>query len=212
VRGASDSERPVVALFDVDGTLTTGDCVVPFLRRATGWRFFATLARRPRALALDLLRRDRDALKALGCSSLAGLEAAALGALGERFAEEMLSSRLRGDTAARLRRHHELGHTVVLASASLEPYLAPFGRALAVDAVLCTRLEVGAAGRLTGRLDGANCRAAEKARRVVEWLGSADLDDAELWAYGDSDGDVAMLALADHPIRVDSSFVPADPR
>ena len=203
--------RAVVALFDVDGTLTTRDCVVPFLRRAAGRRFYATLARHPLPLALGLLRRDRDALKALGCSSLAGLDAAALGALGERFADEMLTSRVRSDTRARLRRHRELGHTVVLASASLEPYLVPFGEALGVDAVLCTQLEVDGSGRLTGRLDGANCRAAEKARRVTEWLEAAGLADAELWAYGDSAGDVEMLALADHPVRIGHSRLPPEP-
>ena len=200
-----------VALFDVDGTLTTGDCVVPFLRRAAGWRLYVSLARHPLALVLALLRRDRDALKALGCSSLVGHDVAALGELGERFAEEMLSTRLRRDTVTRLRRHQELGHAVVLASASLEPYLAPFGRALAVDAVLCTRLEVDAAGRLTGRLEGANCRAAEKARRVREWLEAAGLAGTELWAYGDSAGDVEMLALADHPVRVDGQSIAAEP-
>lgn len=205
------ASKAVVALFDVDGTLTRADCVVPFLRRAAGWRFFATLAQHPVALARGLLRTDRDALKALGCSSLAGLDAAALGALGERFADEMLSWRVRPDTTARLRRHQQLGHTVVLASASLDPYLVPFARALGVDGVLCTRLEVDASGRLTGRLDGANCRSAEKARRVGEWLASAGLEDAELWAYGDSAGDLDMLALADHPVRVGKALVPVEP-
>lgn len=205
------SERPVVALFDVDGTLTTGDCVVPFLRLAAGRRFVTTLARRPVALARGLLRRDRDALKALGCSTLAGVDAAWLDDLGERFSDEMLRTRLRPDVAARLRRHRELGHRIVLASASLEPYLRPFGKALGVDAVLCTRLEVDGSGRLTGRLAGANCRAAEKARRVSEWLSGAGLDGAELWAYGDSAGDAEMLALADHPVRIGHSRLGAEP-
>jgi phosphatidylglycerophosphatase C len=191
--------------------LTTGDCVVPFLRRAAGLRFYATLARHPLTLVLGLLRRDRDGLKALGCSALAGLDVTALRTLGERFAWEMLRSRLRRDTAGRLRRHRELGHTVVLASASLEPYLVPFGDALGVDAVLSTRLEVDAGGRLTGRLDGANCRAVEKARRVSEWLDAAGLEGAELWAYGDSAGDAEMLALADHAVRVGKHPLGAEP-
>ena len=37
--------RPVVAAFDVDGTLTTRDCVVPFLYRAGGLRAGLALVR-----------------------------------------------------------------------------------------------------------------------------------------------------------------------
>ena len=64
-------------------------------------------------------------------------------------------------------------------------------------------LERGADERLTGRLLGENCRGAEKARRVREWLRSSGLADATLWAYGDSDGDAELLELADHAYRVD---------
>ena len=62
---------------------------------------------------------------------------------------------------------------MILASASLEPYVRPLGEILGVDDVVCTRLERDAAGRLTGRLLGANCRGPEKARRVSEWLAEA---------------------------------------
>ncbi len=203
---------PVVAAFDVDGTLTTGDCVTPFLRRAAGRRLWTTLVRHPLALAAAAARRDRDRLKELACSALRGIESTEIEHLGEAFAREVGAGRLRDDTVARLRRHRELGHTVILASASLDTYLVPLGRSLGVDAVVCTVLERGRDGRLTGRLVGANCRGAEKARRVRGWLGQNNLADAELWAYGDSSGDDELLALADHPLRVDGIRVDPEPR
>ena len=203
---------PVVAAFDVDGTLTTGDCVTPFLRRAAGRRLWTTLLRHPLALAASATRRDRDRLKELACSALRGSESTEIEHLGEVFAREVGAGRLRDDTVARLRRHRELGHTVILASASLDPYLVPLGRSLGVDAVVCTVLERGKDGRLTGRLVGANCRGAEKARRVRGWLREHDLADAELWAYGDSSGDDELLALADRPLRVDGIRVDPEPR
>ena len=203
---------PVVAAFDVDGTLTTGDCVTPFLRRAAGTRLWTTLLRHPLALAAAAARRDRDRLKELACSALRGSESTEIEHLGEVFAREVGAGRLRDDTVARLRRHRELGHTVILASASLDPYLVPLGRSLGVDAVVCTVLERGRDGRLTGRLVGANCRGAEKARRVRGWLREHDLADAELWAYGDSSGDDELLALADRPLRVDGIRVDPEPR
>jgi len=203
---------PVVAAFDVDGTLTTGDCVTPFLRRAAGTRLWTTLLHHPLALAAAAARRDRDRLKELACSALRGIESTEIEHLGEAFAREVGAGRLRDDTVARLRRHRELGHTVILASASLDPYLVPLGRSLGVDAVVCTVLERGRDGRLTGRLVGANCRGAEKARRVRGWLREHDLADAELWAYGDSSGDDELLALADRPLRVDGIRVDPEPR
>jgi phosphatidylglycerophosphatase C len=203
--------RPAVAVFDVDGTLTTGDCVFPFLRRAAGVRLATAVLRHPLALAGGLLRRDRDGLKALACAALAGLPTEEVEHLGAEYASEVVASRLRADTTSRLRGHQALGHTVVLASASLDPYLLPVGELLEVDEVLCTRLERGADGLLTGRLDGANCRGPEKARRVRALLAERGLDGAELWAYGDSGGDDPLLALADHPLRVDGVRVSPNP-
>jgi phosphatidylglycerophosphatase C len=203
--------RPIVAAFDVDGTLTTTDCVVPFLRRAAGGKLVLVLLQRPVTLVRALVRRDRDRLKELACSALRGRDAAELDRFGEEFASEFVAPRLRDDTTARLRRHRELGHTVIFASASLEQYLVPLAEELDVDAVVCTRLERDAAGRLTGRLDGANCRAAEKARRVHEWLLGAGLEGAELWAYGDSPGDAPLLESAAHPVWVDRDRLEPDP-
>jgi phosphatidylglycerophosphatase C len=205
------ASSPVVAAFDVDGTLTTRDCVVPFLRRAAGGRLAAVLLRHPIATGSALLHRDRDRLKALACASLRGVDADALERLGASFAQDVASGWLRDDTTARLRRHRELGHTVLLASASLDAYLLPLGELLAVDAVVCTRLERGADGRLTGRLDGANCRGVEKARRVREWLAAHGLAEADLWAYGDSPDDAPLLEAAARPVWVDRDRLGTDP-
>ena len=203
--------RRTVAAFDVDGTLTTRDCVTPFLRQAAGRRLWTTLLRHPLAVGGALARRDRDRLKELACAALAGIESAEIDALGASFAHGVAAEWLRDDTLARLERHRALGHTVILASASLDPYLLPLGVSLGVDGVVCTVLERGPDGRLTGRLEGANCRGAEKARRVRGWLEERGLGEAELWAYGDSDGDAELLALADHPLRVDGVRVGPEP-
>lgn len=201
---------PTVAAFDVDGTLTTRDCVTPFLYRTVRLRTALALARRPRAVLGALVHRDRDRLKEIVCTAFAGLDAHALDLAGEAFAHEVERRWLRDDTVARLRRHRELGHRVVLASASLEPYLRPLARLLEVDGVVCTRLEQGSDGRLTGRLDGPNCRGAEKARRFDAWLAEHGLSAATVWAYGDSAGDAELLARADHTVWVRGIHVDAE--
>jgi phosphatidylglycerophosphatase C len=196
----------VVAAFDVDNTLTARDCVVPFLGRIAGGRraLALRLATQPLRLAAAGLHRDRDRAKAAATRAvLAGRRADRIAAEGRAFAGLVATSWLRADTAARLRWHLAQGHRVVLVSASYEVYVAPLAETLGVGAGLGTRLVVDADGVLTGALDGPNCRGEEKAVRLRAWLADHGFGDVELWAYGDSAGDDAMLAMAAHPVRVD---------
>jgi len=70
---------------------------------------------------------------------------------------------------------------------------------------VATRLEVAADGKLTGRYEGRNCRGAEKARRLREWIdesvGSPE-SRVFVWAYGNSAGDREMLRDADVGVDV----------
>lgn len=203
--------EPVVAAFDVDGTLTVRDCVVPFLFRVGGLRGVLRAMSRPALVVGALWRRDRDQLKAHFVRSfLAGVPQSVLDARGEDFARRVASSWMRADVAARLRRHQDEGHVVLLVSASLDPYLVPLGEMLEVDAVLCTRVEF-VDEIATGELTGANCRGAEKVARLREWGLRAGLSgDAWLsFAYGDSAGDREMLALATEGHNVSRSEVAA---
>jgi phosphatidylglycerophosphatase C len=200
---------PAVAAFDVDGTLTTRDCVTPFLRLVGGRRVPVALARRAPVTLWALARRDNDRLKELACLGLRGLRADDVRRSGEAFSGRVAAAWLRPDTLARLRRHRELGHAVLLASASFADYLEPLAAAIGAHGVVCTRLEADPAGVLTGRLEGGNCRGPEKARRVRSWLAAQGLEGAELWAYGDSAGDRELLAAAEHAVWVTKA--PLDP-
>ena len=146
----SSGSTTTVAAFDFDGTLTTRDCVVPFLQRVRGrFGLAAGLAARPVALVAACARRDRDRVKAVAVrAALGGLEAAAVELLGSEFARHVHANWLRDDTPARLAWHSAQGHRVVLVSASLAPYLRPLGDLLGADAVLCSDAVVGADHRI----------------------------------------------------------------
>jgi len=198
--------RQHVCAFDFDGTLTEGDNVVPFLRRLMpSWRVALGLAARPSRLLPALARRDRDLVKAIATDVVfTGRPRLEVESLALAFAGELVDRRMRPDTLGRLRWHQQQGHQVVLVSASYEVYLRPLGAALGLDGVLATRLEVADDDRFTGRLDGPNCRAAEKLTRLEAWLAEHSLarDQVVLWAYGDSAGDRQLLDAADHPVWV----------
>ena len=184
-----------VAAFDFDKTLSSRDNVLPFLVAAAGR---GAVMRALVASIPDVARRRRDDVKVRLTRLLSDRDADEISYLAERFAADVVAHHLRDDVLARAAWHRDEGHERVIVSASYECYLTPIGAALGFDAVLGTRLEV-VDGRLTGRLDGANVRRAEKVRRLDGWLAGRA---ATVWAYGDSSGDRELLARADHPIRV----------
>ena len=198
----------VIAAFDVDGTLTTRDCVRPFLERVAGRRRLLTsLMRRPLATMVAAARRDRDRFKEIIVGgSLRGKVVADVEAIGEQFAQFVLVNWLRPDTLRRLRWHQQAGHRTVIVSASLAAYLRPLALRLGIDDVLCTDSS-RSGDRYGDRLDGLNCRAGEKRRRLDQWLEEQRWVNAEVWAYGDSAGDRELLARADHAVWVDGEII-----
>lgn len=196
--------RPGVAAFDLDGTLTRRDTLLPFLQRLCGTtRVMRALV--PEWSAVPAAARgalDRDAMKSRVLARLLrGWSAVEIEEAAADYATHVIRARLRPDTTARVEWHQQQGHRLVIVSASPELYVGPIAHTLGFEAALATRLEV-VDGRLTGRLAGANVRGPEKVRRLREYLGEAGIT---LWAYGDSAGDRELLAAADHATRVTRS-------
>lgn len=203
--------RPVVAAFDVDGTVTEKSTVAAFVRRVAGTpHLLLGLGREARRLVPAAIRRDRDALKAHAArAAFRGRRYADVEAAAGEFAADLHHGRLRPDVLDRLAWHHDAGHLTLLVSASFAVYLRPLAAGLGIDDVVATELEV-VDGRCTGELLGGNCRGIEKVARLHGWLdrhlgGRAAV---ELWAYGDSHGDRALLDDADHGIWADDRLTP----
>jgi phosphatidylglycerophosphatase C len=187
--------RPIVA-FDFDGTLTSRDSFIAFLRwRAGMGRFVTRLISLSPSVVAYVFHRDRGRLKGrFARAFLGGLSQDEIGAEARRFAEAHARKLLRPDAVRSWKRWQGEGARMVIVTASPELIIAPFARGLGADALLGTRFEFDDAGRFTGRLDGANCRGEEKVRRLREAFG----DDVRLEAaYGDTGGDHEMLAIAE---------------
>lgn len=195
--------RRAVAAFDFDGTLSRRDTLIPFLAQVGGRRRFAQICGQ---LGLSGARRqvdlrDRDGLKEELIRRLfAGMPEEQLRHLGQRYARDLLSDQLRPDVLTRLEDHRRADHEVVFVSASLVYYLEPLAEMLDLQGVLAVEPEARD-GVLTGSLVRPNVRAEQKALRLREWLaehGSRNVEDLELWGYGNSSGDHALLRMSDH--------------
>lgn len=197
---------PVVAAFDLDGTLTEGGSVVAWLRFIAGpHATVAALARLAVPLTVGAIRSGPSADGAkerLFEALLAGRELDEVVTRSRVFALEHLTSRIRPRVAARLAWHRSQGHDVVVVSASPDLYVQGVADQLGAVGALGTRLAVDD-GRLTGRYLSQNCRGSEKLRRLEEWTAQRNYASApETYAYGNSRGDRRLLAGAAHPFNV----------
>ncbi|BAW80569.1 HAD-superfamily hydrolase [Candidatus Nitrosoglobus terrae] len=195
----ANQSLPVVAAFDFDGTLTYLDSLFPFLWTVVGTlRFTQYLTKvSPILLAYKCgYLSNHEAKQRVLTRFLSGQNLAKLEQSAEYFIQYPLPYLLRGKALQRLAWHQCQNHRCILVSASLELYLKPWANKIGFTAVLGSRLELTIDGLVTGRLNGENCYGDEKIRRLTALLG--DRRNYCLYAYGDSEGDQALLDYADY--------------
>jgi HAD superfamily hydrolase (TIGR01490 family) len=179
--------------FDFDGTLTTRDTLIAFIRYACGTsRFLLGFLLHAPLLVLMKLRlySNGKAKQRLFAWFFRGMPLEAFDTLCQSFA---LSHRhlLRPETVCLLQQALSEGSEVLIVSASIDNWVQPF---FPTVTVLGTQIEV-IDGRLTGRFLTPNCYGQEKVRRILAL--HPDRSAYRLTAYGDSRGDRELLAFAD---------------
>jgi phosphatidylglycerophosphatase C len=196
----------VLALFDLDGTITRHDTLAPYL---AGYlrSHPARLARLAPALGalvrFAFVDSDRGALKSAWIRAvLGGASRAEVEALTAGFVPRLLGDGLHADARTAIATHRDAGDHLVLLSASPNLYVPAVGRALGFAETVCTGVE-WQGDRLSGRLTTANRRGAEKVR-CLEALRQAH-PQLPIVAYGNSASDLAHLALADRGVLVNGS-------
>lgn len=190
---------PLIAVFDVDGTLLKGDSLRMAARRSRGplGLLGAGLALLPWLVAWQQRRISTGAFKEKTlqlfhvCDRVNRMEANGQG----DWLLPVLLGHLRPEALQRLRWHQQKGDRVLLCSASPRMLLQPLADALGVE-LLATELQQQQ-GRWQPRLEGSNCKGPEKVRRLQVHLGR--LDGVVLEAYGDSRGDRELLLAAELP-------------
>jgi HAD superfamily hydrolase (TIGR01490 family) len=103
----------------------------------------------------------------------------------------------------RIRWHQNRGDVTVIVSACPRPILEPWCRKHGID-IIATELVIDSNSMITGKISGKNCWGDEKVRRVLSRYDPSDFE--EIYAYGDSKGDLAMLKMADHDKRFFKPF------
>ena len=192
--------RKIVA-FDFDGTLTTKDTLLAFIRYAKGstgfWLGFLRYS--PLLVLMKLgLYPNYKAKQKVFAHFFKGMTLEAFDALCQRFASDNRHL-LRPQALEALNKAISEGAEVVIVSASIDNWVQPFFEGVRREGVrsiqvIGTQIEVEE-GVLTGRFLTKNCYGQEKVNRIRALF--PNRQDYHLTAYGDSRGDQELLAFAD---------------
>ena len=202
-----------IAIYDLDKTIT---------RRATFTRFLLFHAQQVSPLRLVGLPiwimaligyriglYNRKPLKQFGIAMFIGrkMPADPLSKIVRAFADNVVAKGLQPGAVAQMRTDRDRGACLVLATAEPEFYAQTIGSLLGFQAVIATRHIVAPSGELTNRIDGDNCYAGEKLRRIQDWLTQQDIDrkDTHIIFYSDDISDSPTLNFADQAYAINPS-------
>ena len=185
----------VGAFFDFDGTLIDGYSLSVFARH-----YLRSLQVAPADLGRMLLtglrgvttEEDFERLTVLGMRVWAGRSEDELAELGERLFVQGISASLYPEAWRLVEAHRGAGHTVVLASSATRFQVEPAARAMGVEHILVSPVEI-VNGIATGRPGGPLLWREGKARAVRAFAGEHGIDLAESYAYSNGHEDVAFL-------------------
>lgn len=184
-----------LALFDFDGTITRRELFPDFIRSAISRRrwFWGRLALSPWVIGYQLgLVSGITTRAAIVRLAFSGVPRSEVAAKALAFAEHMIPNELRDQAMARIDWHRCRGDEIVVVSGALDLYLAPWCDQQNLK-LICSAL-AHQNGVLTGRYQGRQCVAEEKADRVRQ---AYDLFRFErIYAYGDTQEDRQLLNLA----------------
>src|SRR5215471_16325384 len=188
----------VGAFLDFDGTLINGYSLSAFARYylRSGQVAPADLGQ----LLLTGLRgvtteEDFERLTVLSMRVWAGRTEDELTELGERLFVQAISGSLYPEGWRLVEAHRRAGHTVVLASSATRFQVEPAARAMGVEHILVSPVEI-VNGIATGRPGGPLLWRAGKAEAVSTFAGEHGIDLAESYAYSNGDEDVPFLLTA----------------
>jgi len=187
-----------IAFFDFDGTITSGDSLIKFIRFAVGnTRFiWGMILRSPMLTAYKLkLIPNYKAKQYMLSYFFKGMCEEKFMQVANEYSLKHIDTIVRPKAMEKVKWHKDQGHTVVVVSASIECWLKPWCDKNNID-LIATHLEIEN-GKLTGKFVTKNCYGIEKVNRIKERYNLAEY--SVIYAYGDSSGDKEMLSIANKP-------------
>ena len=125
----------------------------------------------------------------------------------QNFYKAYLKPRLAPGILTRVHFHKNEGHLLVLISGSVRYLLEPVIRDLEFDHLLCTDLEVGKNGLMTGKPEGLVCVDQNKKKLTLKLAVNIGLDLENSYAYGNHQSDLPLLETVGKPHVVEPTII-----
>ncbi len=185
-----------LVLFDFDGTITSKDSMLLFLKFYAGQSSFIANCLK---FVPQLLLWKAGVLPTTKAKSklfkifFSGADVATFDKKCEDFTRVKLPQIIKKSAMDKLAYHVNEKHKVFIISASAENWIKPWCDTLNQVTLIATRLK-NIDGKLSGEIEGENCKGKEKVRRLMQKIDLNHYDT--IVAYGDSSGDKEMLQIA----------------
>jgi len=190
----TEAVSKLIAFFDFDGTITTKDTLLEFIKYSKGnLRFYTGFAlHAPVLLAYKLNIISNQRAKEIMLRHFFGrMDIDKFNSVAAEFSTSVVPSLIRPKALSEIGKLKTLNAEIVIVSASPENWISGWCARQGIRCI-ATRLVVED-NKITGRILGINCHGEEKVNRI-----RTDFDlslYSDLYCYGDTNGDLPMLAL-----------------
>lgn len=189
--------KPGIAFFDFDGTITTKDTLIEFIRYSKGsfllYLGFLLNFHYLVAYKIKIISNQKAKEKVL-TYFFGGMNSNEFKKLCNDFADSKIPALIRSKAIEEIQNLQQKSIETVIVSASPENWVVYFATSMNMK-LLATKLEV-TNNKITGKIKGKNCHGNEKVNRITAEFQLKDY--SEIYAYGDSSGDKQMLSIANH--------------
>lgn len=186
-----------IAFFDFDGTITTKDTLLEFIKFSKGSFLFylGFLINSPYLVAMKLgLISNQVAKEKVLRFFFKNKDINEFNELCNKFALEEIPKLIRLKAKQEIKKLKTDGFVIVVVSASPENWIQKWSFSEGLE-LIASKLEVNN-GKITGKILGKNCHGVEKLKRIKE---KYIIEDYKvIYAYGDTSGDRPMLNVATH--------------
>ena len=184
-----------IAFFDFDGTITTKDTMLEFIKFCKGntayYKGMITLSPYLIMMKAGLVSNTFTKEKMLAYF-FRGTPLKLFNENCRQFNIEKIPSLIRSEAIKKIKEYLNEKTEVVIVSASAENWIADWCNENGLQ-YLATQLEIKNE-KITGKLNGANCHGQEKVKRIQQEYNLSDY--SAIYCYGDTKGDKPMLELA----------------
>jgi HAD-superfamily subfamily IB hydrolase, TIGR01490 len=189
--------KPVIAVFDFDKTITAKHTFIRFFQRVSGpYQFYLVMMSlvpqmiRYKVGSIDLMTLREKAIQKF----FHELSEDDYKKHCKQFVKDYINHWLLEEAINKINWHKSQNHKLVLLSNSPEDYLKIWADQFGFDFVLGSRFEFKN-GMSTGKISGDHCFGSEKVKRLKAVLG--DTKNYYIYGYGDSKGDLDFLNMSD---------------